>query len=332
MGESDQLKLMGGGCCCCGSLVLIIILFAISFPTLDTGTYAFKFSHWSQGPDGELMTEPGIKHVGPLNGLIRYPSVQQTVYFENFPDWDPDSTNEVLRPPVKSRTNDGLEVSVKVSFQWQLEAGSLRNLYDVLGGAEDLLTGERVETKPSFIGLIIRLARGSLTQVCSEYTAGQFFANQSAVEVAMKMRLSETFNQPEKKLNIAIKDVQLRSVDLPDKYEDAIARTQAEEQAYETAKAARETQKTQKETEVMLATKKQEQLMLEAEAQADKTRQENQAWIDQYTKFQQDQATAYASILAELGSTTGNKFDVLLELMSQKALKEHDQSKSTLTM
>merc|ERR1712107_176671 len=136
--------------------------------------------------------------MGPLNGLVRYPSVYQMVYFDVFDGYTP-VLHETVKPPVLSRTYDGLQVEVKVSFQWKLEPEHLKGIYAVLGGAEDLLEDtERLEDKPSFVEALVRLARGSFTQVCAEYTASQFFANQSAVEERMEERLRITLHKPDK--------------------------------------------------------------------------------------------------------------------------------------
>jgi len=317
--------------CCVGWLITIIVLIASSLKTLQQGEYALQFSHWDQDITGEVMLEPGIKNVGPLNKLVRYPSVYQMVYFDSFSS-NSASGNEVVLPPVHSRTFDGLQVYVKISFQWKLEPQHLKSIYGVLGGGEDILDmTARPDDKPSFVSALVRFARGTLTNVCSNYTAAQFFANQTLVEQTMLFELTKAFNQPQKGLQIAIRGLQLRSVDLPDAYEGSIADTQKEEQDFQTALAERATRIMQMERRLMQAGKLQEELRVDALGNVTAIQEENAALVQQYSNFQVKQADVYAVMLQSLVNTN-DPFKALIELMRQKALKAHATNKVTLSM
>lgn len=299
--------------------------------TLETGHYGLKFSHYQQDVVGDPVVEPGIKWVGALNSLIRFPSVHQIVYF-GYPNYKP-LENELSFDSVHSRTRDGLQIYVKISLQWYLEPQNLKGIYQILGGAEDLLEGEVYSNKPSFSGAFIRIARGSLTNVCSQYTAAQFFANQTVVEEKMFESLKATFNMAAENFVINIAGLQVRNVDLPDDYEDSIADTQKEEQDFRTAKAERETKTIQLETEQVKSVEKQMQLMVETTGKATAIMQENDAWVDEYLRFQVMQADSYAKVLKVLVSeNVTSPYDTLFSLMRQKALKAHYPQKLTLTM
>uniref|UniRef100_A0A7S0FNN4 Band 7 domain-containing protein n=1 Tax=Pyrodinium bahamense TaxID=73915 RepID=A0A7S0FNN4_9DINO len=334
MADFDDPVTKCKACCCCGCcvgwLVTFIVLIATSLRTLDQGQFGMKFLHWSQTITGEPMTEPGVKSVGPLNNLVRYPSVFQMVYFDDFENYE-QQEHEVVKPLVHSRTYDGLQVYVRVSFQWKLEAQHIKSIYEILGGAEDLLFDRRTEDKPSFVESLVRFARGALTQVCSQYTASQFFGNQTLVEAKMRETLQATFNQPEKGLVISIQGLQLRSVDLPSKYEAAIAETQKQEQDYQTAMAERATNRMKLDSELMQAEKKQEELLVDAQGNVRAIMEENRAWVEQYTNFQKKQAQSYAAVLRALNSSS-DPYGALFELMRQKALKAHNPDKVTLSM
>lgn len=327
----QKTKLKQG--CCCGVVLLIIILGFMSFKSLEQGQIGLKFDYMTQNIVGDPITETGLKMVGPLNDLIVYPSVLQLLYFDNYDAYSP-GKNEILRPPVVSRTTDGLVVNVKVSFSWRLDKQHVKGLYELLGSAEELLDGEndeeRPEDKPSFVEGIVRFARGSLTTVCSEYTAAQFFANQTMVQNRMLEELTDTFNQPEKGLVININKVQLRSVDLPDLYENAIQQTQQEEQDFLTASAERSVRKTQMSTAEMQATQRVLELKIDAEANAQEVLARNEAWVEQYLVYQFKQADAYGRILREM-KDAADPFGVLFELMRQKAMKTHDTDKLTMS-
>lgn len=318
------------GCCCIWTIVTIILL-SVSWKTVGQGEVALLFNHWTQSVTGEPMVEPGMKYVGPFNGLVRYPSVYQMMYFDKFDNYEA-VPHEMVKPPILSRTYDGLQVNVKVSFQWKLEPQYLKGIYEVLGGAEDLDEDqERPEDKPSFVEALVRFSRGTLTQVCAEYTASQFFANQTLVEVRMFDRLAANLNKSEHNFFINVQGLQLRSVDLPNEYEDAIAETQKEEQDFQTASAERATKEMQMSTVVMQASQQVRELKKASEANASKIEVENAAWVEQYRLFQTKQAEAYGRILNELAEAS-DPYANLYELMRQKALKEHTPDALTLSM
>lgn len=333
-GDGDKmlaLKLGFGGCCCCFWTIFFIILLSISMTTLETGQYGLKFSHYEQNVVGDPIVEPGVMWIGALNSLILFPSVNQLVYF-GYPDYKP-LENELSLDSVHSRTRDGLQIYVKISLQWHLQPQHLKGIYRVLGGAEDMLAGEVYDNKPSFTGSFIRITRGCLTNVCSQYTAAEFFANQSVVEENMFQALKATFNMPQENFVINIAGLQVRNIDLPDAYEDSIAETQKEEQDFRTATAERLTKEIQLATQQVKSKKKQEQLMVETTGKAMAVIQENDAWVDEYLRFQIKQADSYAKVLKVLVSNNvTSPYETLFSLMTQRALKAHEVKKLTLTM
>jgi len=326
-----KLGLGLGGCCCCFWTLFIIILLSISMTTLETGRYALKFSHYQQNVIGDPIVDPGVKWVGPLNSLILFPSVHQIVYF-GYPSYKP-LENELSLDSVHSRTRDGLQVYVKISLQWYLKPEHLKGIYKILGGAEDLIAQEVYDNKPSFAGSFIRITRGALTEVCSEYTAADFFANQTVVEERMFARLKDTFNMQNQGFIINIAGLQVRNVVLPDAYEDSIADTQKEQQDLFTASAERLTKEIQLSAEQVISVEKQNQMMVETEGKRDALMQENAAWVDEYLRFQLKQADSYAKVLKVMvASNMSSPYETLFQLMRQRALKAHQHTKLTLTM
>lgn len=253
------------------------------------------------------------------------------MYFDKFAGYTP-VPHEQVKPPILSRTFDGLKVDVKVSFQWKLDPMYLKGIYGILGSAEDLFDDQdRPDEKPSFVEALVRIARGTLTQVCAEYTAQNFFANQTLVQGRMLEMLTEAMTKPEQNFVVNVQGLQLRSVDLPNEYEDSIAETQKEEQDFETATAERATREMQMSTVVLEAEQEMLEKLKASQANASKITTENEAWVEQYTLFQNKQAEAYALILEQLKDAP-NPYESLFELMKQKALKEHEADKMTLSM
>lgn len=299
--------------------------------TLETGLYGLKFSHYQQNVVGDPIVSPGVKWVGPLNSIVEFPAVHQLVYF-GYPEYKAQE-HETSLDSVHSRTRDGLQIYVKISLQWFLEPQHLHGIYKLLGGAEDLLAQENKDNKPSFIGTFIRITRGTLTNVCSQYTAAEFFGNQTVVEEKMFSALKATFNTPEKGFVINVAGLQVRNVDLPDNYEKSIADTQKEEQDFRTATAERQTKEVALKTEEVKSKEKQNQLMVKTQGTAISLLQENSAWVAEYIRFQLEQADAYSKVLKYLtDSNIDDPYETLFSLMRQKALKAHEAKKLTLTM
>merc|ERR1712083_415391 len=141
----------------------------------------------------------------------------------------------------------------------------------------------------------------------------------------------ETLTKPEQDFVISVQGLQLRSVDLPNEYEDSIAETQKQEQDFVTAVAERATKEMQMSTLRLQAEQQMLELKKAASANASKIHAENAAWIEQYRLFQRKQAQSYGQILKELKNSS-DPYAALFELMRQKALKEHDADSLTLSM
>merc|ERR1712232_1364322 len=123
--------------------------------------------------DETPVTEPGLYFVGLGNMLIEFPSTMQTMYFANIPrrHITDDAGNEihsdmveVYRPPMRARSQDGIEMLVSISFQWMLEPDSLVPLYRIMGSTY-------------FYDEFVRFARYAIIKACHEYSSEEFFVN-----------------------------------------------------------------------------------------------------------------------------------------------------------
>lgn len=304
-------------------VVFFYVLYRLFFRRVPLGEFAMKFSHWSQDVHGDPITEPGINWVGLFNGIVRWPSVQQMLYFDDFGDWEP-GVGEISRPKLSARTRDGLKIELKVSIQWSLEVDKLLGLYRILGGAEDLLEQEPIPGKPGYAEAMTRYSWNTLGEVCADFTARDIFENVTKVQEsmlgAMQVGLSGEGN-----MSISVAEVHLRTVELPSAYSSAIAETKKEEQDYFTAAAERATKSLQRERTVMLSRKKQEELKLQALATAEQTRISSAAYVRQYTSFQKEHVDAYSRIAAATCNniTQADPWDAFFELMEQGACKKH---------
>lgn len=79
----------------------------VSFKSLDINEYGLDYSSISKTIEPIALTG-GIHFLGLGHSFIKYPSTFITIEFSK----DPKSSG----PPIKSRTSDGLEVAVEISF------------------------------------------------------------------------------------------------------------------------------------------------------------------------------------------------------------------------
>ena len=83
------------------------MLIIVSFKSLDINEYGLDYSSISKTIDNQAQ-QGGIHFLGVGHKFIKYPSTFQTIEFSK----DLKSSG----PPIKSRTSDGLEVAVEISF------------------------------------------------------------------------------------------------------------------------------------------------------------------------------------------------------------------------
>ena len=120
--------------------------------------------------------------------------------------------------PLSSRTSEGLDVAIEVSFQYALQPEELYNLYMEYGVHQ-------------YKGVLIRVAQDALTDVATHFTAFEFFSSRSNISMAMDIALKSSFER----LGVTVDATQLKDVDLPNDFEQSIVDTQSAQQ--EKAKA-----------------------------------------------------------------------------------------------
>ena len=102
------------------------------------------------------------------------------------------------RPPIMSRTDDGLGISFKASFQYTLLPSGLYDLYMKYG--KDYSTPCQ------------KFAVDILNDQATKYDANTFFFDQDSISFQMMKALNTTFQA---ECNSAIQSFQLSGIDLP---------------------------------------------------------------------------------------------------------------------
>mmetsp|Transcript_66983 Transcript_66983/g.116591 ORF Transcript_66983/g.116591 Transcript_66983/m.116591 type:complete len:325 (+) Transcript_66983:54-1028(+) len=313
-------------CCCaiaCFLLIFTIIAVPMSFKALEQGRYALQLNWGTQKIKDEVLTEPGMKLVGLGNMLVEFPSTYQTMYFVADTRGIAGSETDIRRGPVKSRSKDGLEMSISMSFQWQLKKSSLRPLYDILGGGELEESLYRDE--------FVRFARAAIVESAAEFPAESFFTSRTLITTELEKHMKEAFNRPDKGLIMDIMGLQLREVDLPDAFDEEIVRTQENMQEVRVAEAEREEQRIGMERELMIATRRVQQILEESRGIAKRTELKNGAIVNQMLYYQEKQAEANAEVLMKFADDP-DPYARLFEMMEIRAVSDHDSKKMLINM
>jgi len=267
--------------------------------------------------------------VGLGNMLVEFPSTFQTMYFvgdsRGTEKGDEDEEHPVIRrPPLRARSSDGLEMSVSLSFQWQLAKQSLLPLYKILGGG----TVEESLYRDEFV----RFARAAIVESCAEFSAAFFFTNRQKITDHMIQKVRKAFSQPDIGLDgIQIRGLQLREVDLPDAFDEEIVRTQEQMQEIEVAKAERQEQRIMMERELMIREARVKKNYQDSLANAEKTRLSNEAIVKQKLFHQLKQAEANAMVLSKFWNDT-DPWSRLFEMMEIRALNNHNDTRLLINL
>lgn len=190
------------GICCAASLpfiVMLVVLIAISFKSLNVEEYGLCKSSWSKTIEDEPYTN-GRHFIGPFKKFVKYPNTLQSIIMS-------DTDMDAVEPAILSRTKDGVEVSLEISFQYQLILTKLRELY--------FMYGEEHER------IIKYVAIDGITDMATEFTAYEFFNNRTAVDSYMQDGMVQKFNSSLSGIGY-LQEFQLRDYTLPPDFEAAI--------------------------------------------------------------------------------------------------------------
>lgn len=284
------------------SIVALIVGLLMSFGSVEVTETALNYSLLWQRAETQPYSS-GRYFVGPFNYFIRFPAVVRTIQFSD-PDSGDLSASERGEGLLRSRTSDGLDVSIEISFQYQLKPEQLYDLYTTLG--EDA----------HFHNLFVRKAMDRLTQYATTYSATEFFVNRTMIGRNMEQELKAEF---ERSLFSTVFSFQLRSVQLPKPFEDAIQETEVSKQDLQVATAEQKSTRVQLETELMKAERRVQVAGSRASAAANATMLANAADIEQFTVTQHKAADSYARVGKALDESPAE----VLAYLEARVLRDH---------
>jgi len=289
-------------------LALFIILFG--FGSVEVTEFALSASLITRLVEPKAYTS-GRYWIGPFSYFIRFPAVVKTIQFSDSKFQGDLGIDEQGDPLLRSRTRDGLDVSIELSFQYQLKQDEVFELYTTLGAGSE------------FHNTFVRIAIDRLTESATDYTANEFFTDRTRIGKAMEELLREDF---ESHLFATIFSFQLRAVGLPDEFEKAIQLTEVKKQDTHVAEAEMNSTRVSQETLLMQATRRMQVKANQADSYAQSVMLSNSADIEQFQTSQKKAADSYSQVLEKLDSNENN----LLTYVQSRVLRDHASDKTTL--
>jgi regulator of protease activity HflC (stomatin/prohibitin superfamily) len=153
----------------CVGVVALVVLMITSFSMLEVNEVGLDYSGITKTIDKNIKTA-GIHFLGVAHSFIKFPITVQTYEFSN---------QGGDAPNIRSRTKDGLEVSLEVSFQYVYISNHLYDLYMKYG------TDYRTPC--------LKIAIDVLTDTSTNYTASRFFFDKEVISQEMMQELNSTF-------------------------------------------------------------------------------------------------------------------------------------------
>lgn len=191
-------------CCCFVCLIaLIIFYFILAMDSIEPLQYGVTYNSFTKSIGTEVY-ENGRYTIGIFKSFLIYPANYVTIEFSN----SPKSTAE----PLKTRTAEGLGLTLHISFQYQVIKDEIPNLYYL--------------ANVNYHGTYVRISRDVILKVAGKYNATNYWTDRRKIGEHMKIALDQELSRAFAKCV----NLQVIRIDLPNSYEDSIVATQVEVQ------------------------------------------------------------------------------------------------------
>jgi regulator of protease activity HflC (stomatin/prohibitin superfamily) len=261
------------------------VLLFFAFSSLEATEFGLDYS-WISKTINPTASVNGLHFLGIGHSFIRYPKTVQTIEFSH--------SKGANRPPIQSRTSDGLEVVLEISFQYILQPEHLFQLYMRYGD----------DYKKVFENIAI----DNLTDEATKYTAYSFFWDRGNIKDDFKNSLDLAFQEL---CYSNIQFLQLRSVDLPNAFEDAIQLSEVKKQDIQKAKAELNKVNVELDTMIKSADYQKNVTINNADAEAQAIGQQNDAEVKSIKQMLTSQGTAYTKLKTDLKLTNPELMDYI---------------------
>ncbi|CAD8047988.1 unnamed protein product [Paramecium sonneborni] len=282
------------GACCGISSFILFLMIILSFSSLDYNEVGLDYSSITKTISPKIYSA-GIHFLGIGHEFITFPKTVQTVEFSDDKSAD--------RKMIHSRTSDGLEVVLEISFQYTYNLTQLYSLYATY----------QTKHKP----ILIRQSIDILSYVATQYSAYDFFMDRQNIGIAMQAALDDLF---EKELYCNCEFFQLRSVDLPNDFENAIWSSEVKKQEIVKAQAQKNKTEVELETNKMTALYNREVVLNQAYGEANSTLSNGKAKADAFLTIQEANQQAMKSLKEHL-KLNGKG---VISYLQNKALRDYE--------
>lgn len=249
------------------ALLVTIILIAASLSVLSYTEVGLNYSNWFKTVEDKTYGH-GIHFIGLGHTFQRYEIKLNTIEFSQYEGAD--------LPMIKCRTKDGLELDLEASLQYRVNQDDIFKIYTKYGTEERLI--------------LIRVIIDVISETASRFSSTDFFSKRSEIHKAMKddlkqQILANTYHE--------VVFFQLRSLSLPDSFENEIENTEVKGQDILKASSEAKRDNVMFRTNVIVAELAVNATLEQAYGNANKTIFEAQALNSTIQEVVQKQATAF---------------------------------------
>lgn len=197
----DSAKAGICGCCFVAIVIIAAVWVSWAFETISPIEYGIVYNTISKSIDTSKVYDGGWHYVGFTSSFLKFPATIQNVEFTNY-------AGAESRPIANARTQEGLSVTLHISFQYKLMRDNVGDLYNDF-------TNQYERT-------FITRARGAIIEESSKYNSAEYWTNRKVIGAAMKKLVNEKL----KEAFATCESLQILSIDFPEQREDAIINSQ----------------------------------------------------------------------------------------------------------
>lgn len=186
------------------ALAVAVLALICSFDSLEPVQYGMRYNAITKQVDEDVY-HGGLHLVGFWSSFIRFPSTVTNIEFSK----DRRSNSR----PLKTRTKEGLSLTLYLSFQYRLIKSEVLELYRLAN----------LNYEPVFI----QNARDVILRASADYAAAEYWEEREKIGAEMLKLVQARLNRS----HADVMDLQLLVIELPPKFEDSIVATQVRKQS-----------------------------------------------------------------------------------------------------
>eukprot|EP00301_Raphidiophrys_heterophryoidea_P021341 c5801_g1_i1.p1 GENE.c5801_g1_i1~~c5801_g1_i1.p1 ORF type:complete len:355 (+),score=105.76 c5801_g1_i1:48-1067(+) len=286
------VRLTPAGACGCGVLGVIafigIILIISSVDTVEPLEFGLNYSTWSKSIVDNRVYAPGRYFLGLGHTFVHFPNTIQTISFGTLPG--------SMYGPIRAKTgrgdtdigesggtsNGGLNITLSIALQYKFSPNNLHAMFR--NYKLNYQTPFRLEFEEA------------IRQVASTFTQFDYWKGLDHVVSEMHSRINKSATS----MNVQFLDVQLLEILLDARFENALVRTQVEQERKKLAEFELQVESIRQETEVLRAQANATIRVINATAMADQTRVVKEAEAKALAAYVNVQGETFGGVMSTL--------------------------------